>query len=252
MDTTCETCHGRMPATLARYLCEACEYQLHTWLRTLPRQAELLRLCLQPATGPAQRGGSGRAHSPLPVDVRVLDLLGPGHPVFLEDPHGDQSGGIPITALLAGWAHHIAGSIPAADRDTYGAVHVDSHGRPYAWPQAGRGIAAWCAWLRTSLPYTVTRPYAADMHGQLQDLIDRIQRITHTTPRRRAMDAPCPDCHAFALVEREDELPVSCEACGHRLTPQQYIAHRDRVMPDLTAMALRMLTAAAAARRTAA
>lgn len=247
MDTICDVC--RHPAPEDRYLCEACEYQLHTWLRTLPRQAELLRLCLHPATGPAQRGGSGRAHSPLPVDLRVLDLLGPGHAVPLEDPHGDQTGGIPITALLAGWAHYIAGSIPAADRAAYGAVRVDPYGRPCAWLQAGTGIAAWCTWLRTSLPYAVTRPLVSDLYSQLDALVARIGLITHTTPRRTPKDAPCPSCTSFALVEWEDQLHITCEACGHRLLPDEYTAHRGQVMPALARVALLMEARREEARR---
>ncbi|MFC9247774.1 hypothetical protein ACFT7S_28310 [Streptomyces sp. NPDC057136] len=237
MDNTCRICHHVTAED--RYLCEGCEYRAHTWLRTLPRQAALLRDCLQPTTGPAQRGGSGRAHSPLPVDVRVLDLLGPGHAVPIEDPHGDQSGGIPIAALLAGWARYLASEIPAVHHDAHGTIRIDRC--QDAWPRTGKGIPAWCSWLQAYLPYAVTRPWVEEMYGQLEELLSRIQWVTHTTPRRTARDAPCPGCLAFALVEREDELHISCQVCDVRLTLEQYDVHRAEVMPALARVALLMV-----------
>jgi ribosomal protein S27E len=190
--------------------------------------------------GPAQRGGSGRAHSPLPVDLRVLDLLGAGHAVPLEDPHGDQTGGVPVGALLTGWAHYIADDILPT-------VYIDEHGTLRRTVPVSAGvrtgdIAGWATWLVRYLPHTVTRPYAAELYEQLQELVARIERLTHTRPRRRLRQAPCPDCSAFALVEQETELHITCDACGHRLTPDEYTAHRDQVMPALTALALRMIT----------
>ncbi|MEV3995785.1 hypothetical protein AB0K62_08845 [Streptomyces halstedii] len=236
MDNLCDICHHHAPAD--RYLCEACEYRLHTWLRTLPRQVVLLQACLRPEAGPAQRGGAGRAHAPLPVDLRVLDLIGPGHPVPVEDPLGDQSGGIPVTALLTGWAYYLAGDVPAVYRDAHGTVRVERYGQASAWPRTGTGITAWCTWLTRYLPYAVTRPWVSEMYTQFEDLVHRINRITHTKPRRTPKDAPCPGCEAFALVEREGDLHISCEACGHRLLPDAYLAHRDRIMPALTRVAI--------------
>ncbi|MFS0698332.1 hypothetical protein AB6N36_37020, partial [Streptomyces nitrosporeus] len=151
----------------------------------------------------------------------------------IADPHGDQTAGVPITALLAGWAHHIASDIPAVHRDAHGVVHVQRHRYAVAWPRTGTGITAWCAWLTAYLPYAVTRPWAAEMHRQLEDLVHRIDRLTGVRPRRTPKDAPCPGCSAFALVEREGELHITCEACGHRLTPDGYLTHRAAVMPAL-------------------
>lgn len=243
MDPTCTTCRGRLPATTDRYLCEACEYRMHTWLRDIPRHLPFMRAMLRPDTGPAQRGGSGRAHSPLPVRLEVLDFLGPGHAVPLEDPHGDQCAGIPISATLYGWARYLASEYPSVYRDRqHDTIRIDrcDGARAHARPGGGGSITAWSAWLDAYLPYAVTRPWADDMYHQLEDLMDRIRRITHTTPRRTAKDAPCPSCSAFALVEREDELHISCLVCPVRLTPEQYTEHRDQVMPDLVRLALLM------------
>lgn len=240
MDTTCDICHHTTGAD--RYLCEACEYRARSWLTGLPGQAELLRDFLEPTAGPAQRGGSGRAHSPLPVDLRALDLLGPGRPTPLDDPHGDQSAGVPISALLAGWAHYIATDVPIVYTDPRGVLRTGAFLHATAVPRSGTGITAWSTWLVRYLPYTVTRPYAADLYEQLQHLQDRIQRITDARPGRRQKQAPCPVCQAFALIEQDGELHIVCDACGHRLTTTEYIEHRDQVMPALTALALRMIT----------
>ncbi|WP_299542066.1 hypothetical protein [uncultured Streptomyces sp.] len=226
MDNTCSICHQHAPA--ACYLCDACTYRVHTWLGGIPRTLPLLRAALVPTTGPAQRGGSGRAHSPLPVDVRALDLLGPGQPVPVVDPHGDQAGGIPIGALLAGWARYLATEVPAVWTDAHGTVRIDRC--TDARPRSGTGITAWTTWLQRYLPYAATRPWAEDFYRQLEDLVARIQRITDTRPRRTPMDAPCPACTAFGLARREGEQHIGCEACGHRLLPAAYAAHRDQVM----------------------
>lgn len=241
MNNTCSIC-GYATAE-DRYLCGGCEYQAHRWLRSMAGQAALLQVCLQPTAGPAQRGGTGRAHSPLPLDLRSLDLLGPGHPVPVADPHGDATGGIPITALLTGWAHYIAADIPAVYRDQHGTARIERHGHAAARPRTGTGITAWSAWLVGYLPYAVTRPYAEAMYTQLEDLMGRIQRITHTQERRTVKDAPCPRCSCFALVQREDAMHITCDACGHRLTPEQYDVHRAQVMPALARVALLMQAA---------
>ena len=246
MDSTCETCHGRMPETTDRYICEACQYRIHTYLREIARSLPLLRDLLRPDTGPAQRGGTGRAHAPLPVRLETLDLLGPGAAVQFEDPEGDQTGGIPIGALLYGWAQYLASEIPAVRRDEHGTIRIQPC--TGAWSSRGTSITAWCTWLDAYLPYAATRPWVESMDDQLEDLVRRIRRITHTKPRTTPMDAPCPGCTAFALVEREDEWHISCQACDVRLTPDQYTEHRTQIMPTLAALALRI----AAARQTAA
>lgn len=238
MDNTCDICHRHAPAGC--YLCEACEYRARTWLARMPGQTQLLLDCLEPSVGPAQRGGSGRAHSPLPVDLRVLDLIGPGHVVALQDPHGDQSAGVPINALLAGWAQYIATDVPIVYTDTDGVLRTGAHLHATARPRSGTGITAWSTWLVRYLPYAVTRPYAVDLYQQLQDVVDRIQRITHTRPRRHPKDAPCPSCSAFALVAVDDEWHISCQACCMRLTPDEYTEHRARIMPALARVALLM------------
>ncbi|MFJ5888111.1 hypothetical protein [Streptomyces californicus] len=246
MNDICLSCFGRLPDDSPRTGCEACEYRVHSWLRELPRHLVLLAEMLHPDTGPARRGGTGRAHAPLPVRLEVLDLLGPGQPVLLADPHGDQTGGIPITALLYGWARYLAADFPTVRSDAHGTVHIERCDG--ALVRGGADVPGLCRWLDAYLPYAATRPWWDDLYEQMEQLLLRVRRLTHTRPVTHAKDAPCPDCSGWSLVEREDELHITCTVCPARLTPAQYDDHRAAVMPQLAALALRI----AAARQTAA
>ncbi|MEU2764281.1 hypothetical protein [Streptomyces sp. NPDC007094] len=246
MNDICLSCFGRLPDDSPRTGCEACQYRVHTWLRELPRHQVLLQDMLRPDTGPARRGGVGRAHAPLPVRLDVLDLTGPGQPVLLADPHGDQTGGIPMTPLLYGWARYLAADFPAVRTDGHGTLHIDRCDG--IGVRGGADVPGLCRWLDAYLPYAATRPWWDDLYEQLEQLLHRVRRLTHTRPVTRAKDAPCPLCSAWSLVEREDELHITCTICPARLTPDEYAAHRTAVMPQLTALALHI----AAAQQTAA
>ncbi|MFE3471170.1 hypothetical protein ACFXOI_05700 [Streptomyces bacillaris] len=236
MDTTCEVCHGHAPAD--HYLCEACQHTHLAWLKELPHQVVLLRTLLHPDTGPARRGSTGRAHAPIPVRLDVLDLLGPGQAHTVVDPHGDQTGGVPIGAFLSGWAHYIASDVPTAYRDAHGTAHIVQSRSATAWPRTGTGLAAWCTWHERYLPYTATRPYAATLHAELEGLIHRLRRLNHYRPEVRSLDAPCPGCSGWSLVERDDELHITCTICPARLTPAEYAAHRTTTMRQLATTVL--------------
>jgi uncharacterized protein (DUF983 family) len=84
----------------------------------------------------------------------------------------------------------------------------------------------------------MTRPWAGELHDQLEDAVRRARALTGTVIRRTPKDAPCPACTAFALVAADGEWHVECEVCGHRLTPDEYDTHRAEVMPALAAIAL--------------
>ncbi|WP_424918896.1 hypothetical protein [Streptomyces sp. wa1064] len=245
MNDICISCFGRLPAGSPRTGCEACQYSVHTWLRELPRHLVLLQDMLRPDTGPARRGGVGRAHAPIPVRLEVLDLTGPGHPVPWSDAHGDQTGGVPITPLLYGWARYLASDFPAVRTDAHGTVHIERCDG--ARVRTGADVPGLCQWLDAYLPYAATRPWWDDLHEQLEQLLHRVRRLTHTRPVTRTKDAPCPTCSAWSLVEREDELHITCTICPVRLTPEQYAEHRAQVMPALAALALRIGTAQQAA-----
>lgn len=197
--------------------------ELRAWLAELPEQTRLLGQFLAAGAGaPAQGriGGTGRAHAPVPVDLRVLTLLGPGH-VDVLGP--DDDGTVPVLAWLGGWAGYIAYTYPSAARDPYGTAHT----RPCeaALPRHGATVTGWCAWLTCYLPYALAHPWVGDLHRQLGALIDRIRDLTHAVPRRHPQGAPCPRCGAFALVATDGQWGITCDSCGHHLDPDAYDRH---------------------------
>jgi hypothetical protein len=218
--SNCLVCRRAAPD--GQHLCRLHAGELRGWLAELPAQARLLEQFLAPAARPAEGrlGGTGRAHSPVPVDLRVLVLLGPGR----YDPVGaDDDGTAPITAVLGAWAGHIAYQYPAAARDPYGTARTQPCEQ--AWPVRGETIPGWCAWLTGYLPFALTLPLAGDLYRQLAALVDRVRDLTHTVPRRHPQAAPCPECDAFALVRTDGQWPITCQACGHQLEPEAYDRH---------------------------
>lgn len=223
--TRCPLCPRTAPD--GQHLCALHAHELRAWLAELPGQARLLAAFIAPAGRPAQGrlGGTGRAHSPVPVDLRVLALLGPGR----YDPHGpDDDGTAPITALLGAWAGHIAYNYPAAYRDPYGTARTEPCNQ--AWSVGGETITGWCTWLTAYLPYALTLPSVADLHRALEDLVYRIRDITHAIPHRHPMAAPCPACEAFALVRTDGQWDIACTVCGHQMEPDAYDEHAAGVL----------------------
>lgn len=222
--SSCSVCPRTAPD--GHHLCPLCTDDIRAWLTELPGQARLLSdEFLTPAAAPSQGriGGTGRAHSPLPVDLRVLVLLGPGHPAPVGTPDDDTDTTVPIGPFLAGWAGVIAYTYPAVHRDRHGTAHTQPCDQ--AWPAHGRSITAWCSWLTAYLPYALTLPAAAELHRQLGDLIHHIRGLTHTEPRHHPRAAPCPKCEAFALVRTDGRWHIHCLDCGHTLTPDTYEHH---------------------------
>ncbi|MFI6274289.1 hypothetical protein [Streptomyces sp. NPDC050988] len=208
-----------------RRMCVRCARQLQAYLRELVGQMPLLQASLQldrsPTTGSVH---GGRAHSPMPVRGDVLTLLGPGSNTTVDDPYGDargdQTGPLPIDTHLRGWAEMTA-------------LHVRLATAPGIRP--GR---TWAAWLTAYVPWIITAPWAGILHQELTELLGRVRSITRTEPRRRPLDAPCPSCEAFGLVEEDWQPYVECVACELLLTPDEYTAHARRVMPRLYRTAL--------------
>lgn len=205
-------------------LCAGHAADVRAWLAELPSQARLLELFVPPAAGPAagRIGGTGRAHSPAPADLRVLVLLAPGH---ADTPTGDDTGDgtVPILAWLAAWADHIAYHYPAVGRDPYGTARTQPCEQ--AWPRHWPTIPGYTTWLTAYLPFTLTLDVAGRFHEQLGDLIHRIRDLTHATPHRHPRAAPCPECAAFGLVAVDGRWGITCEACGHHLEPREYDQH---------------------------
>ncbi|PZG77140.1 hypothetical protein C1I97_37165 [Streptomyces sp. NTH33] len=217
-----------------QHVCPLHADEVRAWLTELPRQARLLAAFVAPAGRPAQGrlGGTGRAHAPLPVDLRVLTLLGPGRADALG---GDDDGTVPILAWLGAWAGHIAYTYPSVARDAHGTAHVQPCDQAWPrqgqeWPRRRETITGWCIWLTRYLPYALTLSDVGDLHQQLGDLIHRVRDLTHAVPHRQEMAAPCPECDAAGLVRTDGQWGISCTVCGHHLEPQAYDDHAAAVL----------------------
>ncbi|MFI9005087.1 hypothetical protein [Streptomyces sp. NPDC053541] len=213
------------PAQQPRTACVRCGDRLRGWLAEIPRQLVLLAASLELGSRPAQGyGGAGRAHSPLPVRGDVLNLLGPAAAGTVRDTARDQTGPAPVHATLHAWADQLA-------EDLGHRLAPINPRAPYA------------DYLARHLDHIVRSPWVALLHAELADVVRRIRAITSTEPRRRAMDAPCPSCTAFALGHTDWQTYVDCEACGLLLTPAEYAEHRVRVMPALVEIGILMVAA---------
>ncbi|MGC4912713.1 hypothetical protein [Streptomyces albogriseolus] len=220
---TCAVCrHTTEPGLHA---CPRHTAELRTWLAELPGQTLLLkREFLAPTGAPTagRIGGTGRATAPVPVDLRVLTLLGPGH---ADVRSADDDGTVPILTWLGAWAGHIAYTYPAVTRDPYGTAHV----RPcdQAWPRHYETITGYCVWLTRYLPYAAAHPWIGDLHRQLDTLIRRVRDLTHTVPHRHRQGAPCPQCQTFALDAVDGQPGITCDNCGYHLDNATYAAHAE-------------------------
>jgi hypothetical protein len=236
----CTICRTPLGLDVERYACPGCEHTAAYALRRIVAELPALRAAMVPGSAPGGRRPVGRAHAPMPVVVPVLDLLGPGTPQLLsEDPHGEQTGGIPLAPLLAGWVKFAAGQQLAAHRLRHG----DAAPEDAAPRTAAGGIPGLCVTLTRLLPYAVTRPWIDGLHADLTDALHRVRQVTGSRPQTHPRLAPCPACTAFALGLTDGEWHVRCQACGHRMAPDAYDAHAAAVLPGLARTMARIVAA---------
>ncbi|MFJ9381906.1 hypothetical protein [Streptomyces sp. NPDC101455] len=220
--TACPICPRTAPD--GQHLCQLHAGELRGWLTEIPAQAlllaeEFVARSARPAQG--RVGGTGHAVAPVPVDLRVLTLLGPGR--YDPQPGTDDDGQPPITATLGAWAGHIAYHHPATHRDPHGTAHTQPCEQ--AVPRHGETITGWCTWLTAYLPYALALPLAPGLHSALDTLVRRLRHLTHSQPQRHDQAAPCPSCGNFDLVTIDGQWGITCQTCGHHLEPDTYQQH---------------------------
>jgi hypothetical protein len=227
----CDICHRQLQDDedrAGRHACHKCTHQIRAWLAELTAQLPYLHASLRPDARPAQGHTGGRAHSPMPLRTDVVSLLGPGVVYgVIGDPHGDQHGPLPIHTWLYGWADWISREHPYVRHDERGTQWTT----PCEAPSSSRGTdaAAWCHWLTAYLPHTATRPWAAEFHQQLDELLHQVRAITHLEPQRRLLAAPCPRCDSLALERTDWSDQIDCRTCGLDLTYEEYDTHLTRL-----------------------
>lgn len=227
--SACANCPRTAPD--GQHLCTVHSSELRGWLTEIPAQARLLQqefLAPSGRTAQGRFGGTGRADAPVPVDLRVLNLLGTGR--YDPAPGTDDDGQAPIAATLGALAGHIAYNYPAVYRDRHGTARTEPCDQ--AWPVRGETITAWCAWLTAYLPYALTLPLAAELHRALGTLVRRLRDLTHTQPRQHSRAAPCPACDLCTLVRTDGRWHIHCLDCGHQISPEQYDQHAARYLAD--------------------
>lgn len=224
MNGCCTTCPRTLtPAEADRYACQACVYRMRTWLTELPAELDTLTELLQPAGGHTQGSiHGGRAHSPAPLRLDVLNLIGPGDYLTAPDPGGDQDGTPPVLAVLTAWAQYIATQYPTRWTDAAGTVRVGPSDDMQAVSRHGTTTAAWCSWLAGYLGFAADQAWVRQLYAELQDLMIRVRDITQSQIRTRIMRAPCPLCGTFALTAKDGEWYIDCQACPEVLDRDYY------------------------------
>lgn len=252
MNGCCTTCPRTLtPAEADRYACTACVYRMRAWLTELPAELDTLTGLLEPAGGRTQGSiHGGRAHSPAPLRLDVLDLIGPGGYVD-PDPGGDQEGSPPVWAVLTAWARYIASQYPVRWTDQYGTARIGPCGDVVAVSRHGTTAAAWCSWLAGYLGFAAGESWVRQLYAELQELMIRVRDITQSQIRTRIMRAPCPLCGGYALVARDGEWYIECQVltCPEVLDRDYYV---DEYEPQALARLAREALAQYAAKNPAA
>jgi hypothetical protein len=242
---TCRICGHQLAADSERHACRACEHTVRYYLSALVSELPGLVACLVPggSTLTGSRFG-GRADAPVPLDLRVLNLLGPG-PGPAEV--GEDLTDVPLVGLLRTWADRLAVAFPSR-HSRHGTEYVEpTGGCSAARNRAGGDVTAWCAWLTAYLPYAMDLPLVADLHQDLGQALRNVRAITGTQPRTHVRLAPCPACGACAMTRTDGQWEIVCEACEERLDPDEYAEHAAVVLPRLGLVMARLAAAEVAA-----
>ncbi|WP_320784160.1 hypothetical protein [Streptomyces sp. CRN 30] len=182
-------------------LCGPCVHLIGVWLTAeLPRQITVLEASRErETTGVSAGGRTVHPTAPLPGRADILNLLGPAAwDDTVRDPYGeareDQHGAVPIAGTLTAWARVICDD--------------ERHWNPPT-STSPLALAAWLA-RPAILGWAARRPWAGDLHDELDSMMRTIRATTRISPRRRAVPQPCPRCDSLTLVETDHQLYVEC------------------------------------------
>lgn len=210
------SCEARCMRMSPAGLCAWCYRRLR---RDLAELAELYRRVaadLMPGSGGGEKV-SGSREDPVPVRLAALSWIGPAAPGEVRDVHRDQTGPVPLIAVLTEWTRLVVeetGFRPMRQE----IVHL-------LWWLDLR--AEWCAAQRDWAD-----DYAAEVHDQV--LIGRGLaggRIDDVRPER--VRVPCPRCDRRTVWRRPGEDRVECAensgGCGILWTEDEWTAEMEAV-----------------------
>lgn len=188
-------------------------------LDELPEILAFAYLALLPGTAP--RGGrvSGATRTaPLPCQLGTLSDLAPG-------PTED----VPVADVLQLWARLVRADRRAANDWTAFVRLPAIHGEI----PASTALKI----LRFHLPFAATRPYAADLAREIDELHRHLDRVArHPIKSARPVRTPCPGCQMITLCERTDGWR-ECLNCRNAFSPAEYDDRAGQLLAELDAAA---------------
>lgn len=215
---------GRRPVHYERaQACQPCRIWLGETIADIAALYPQLHAMLAPGAAAGQRV-TGSREMPLPLNVDILDLVGPTRVLNLTDAgrpwwHEDQTGRLSVAMVLDSWA-----------RDWI----------TYEWCRSGQLPAATvpelAAWLGAWVGAACDRHPAIDdfadeissLHAAIRAYIPRVVDRDEPPPRRRAepRTAPCRGCDMVSLWWFPSDERVRCDTdgCGVVMTESEYAA----------------------------
>lgn len=195
--SVCVVCQRRQPERPT--VCDGCRARLAVQLAEVADLHAALPDVLEPARKGTQRV-SGSREAPLPLRVDVLDLSLPLRgSQAVHDPHGDQTGSLPVATVLDAWARDWA----------------ETRGKGERLPVPT--VAVLARWLGDRLGWACDEHPAVDeFAAELGTTLAALRGVHGLTRLRHRLPAPCPSCELL-LVYRDDGADwIECGGC-HRL-----------------------------------
>lgn len=213
MTDTCIVCPVYRPDADARVTsyglaCVPCRNRLAGDLADLARLFPLLQHAIVPGSSGAGERVSGSREAPLPVRVDLLDLGLPPRSGVVHDPHGDQTGAVPIASVLDQWV-----------RDWHETIGGNA---PLPVPT----VPSLVGWLRSRDRFE----WALTYHAALDEFAREIRQMAGALRSALCVSRPtikftipCPRCEVRALVrDAAGGDYVECAACHTLWTEAEY------------------------------
>lgn len=139
---------------------------------------------------------TGSRTPPLPLREDILSLLGPAAAGDVHDPYGDQTGPVPVSAVLSSWCQAI-------------------------WGFPCPSITTACGILLRHHTQAVAADYAPVYAGEIAQVHYRLTLLARTY--MPPLSLRCPGCQQFTLTPDPGRGYLCCDPdCHIRLLPDLY------------------------------